>query len=299
MPNFFKTPYWHRLLQPYPEAATSKLFVLFRMQSANCLNCEALLPEAARFCHQCGQKASLHRLSWHDVAHDAVHYFTHADKGIFSLIKALALRTGNVAREYVQGRRKRYFPPLNFFLLVAALFVFMTNVFERFTPTNAAAQQAQIEKMKDPKKKEMLRRMYQRQGKAVQFVGKYSNFISMAATPLIAAIIWLFYKKGTYNYIEHLIANLYATGFTTLVYALLIIPLAYAAGIKGTSLSIAVVYFIFEIVYRSVFYYRFINKGTRASAIKATAASFTAILFWFLLSSTLIGWYMMAGTRFT
>jgi hypothetical protein len=57
-----------------------------------------------------------------------IHYFTHADKGIFQLLKALVTQTGTVAREFVSGKRKKYFPPFNFFLIVAALFVFMGSI---------------------------------------------------------------------------------------------------------------------------------------------------------------------------
>jgi hypothetical protein len=60
-------------------------------------------------------KTDLHRISMHEVVHDGVHYFTHADKGLPQLVRDLVLKGGVVAREFVNGKRKKYFSPLNFF----------------------------------------------------------------------------------------------------------------------------------------------------------------------------------------
>ena len=94
----------------------------------NCLNCNRPLLEGQKFCAFCGQKTALKRLSLFEIWHDVVHYFTHADKGIFQLLKALIVQNGTVAKEFVAGKRKKYFPPLNFFLIVAALYVFMNGI---------------------------------------------------------------------------------------------------------------------------------------------------------------------------
>ncbi len=83
--------------------------------SKECSNCAFILADNFIFCPQCAQKANLHRLSIHEVLHDGVHYFNLADKGLFRLLKDLLIKTGNVAKEYVAGKRKKYFPPLNFF----------------------------------------------------------------------------------------------------------------------------------------------------------------------------------------
>ena len=47
-----------------------------------CLNCDADLQENYRYCPNCSQKKDTHRIHFHDLVHDAVHYVTHADKGV-------------------------------------------------------------------------------------------------------------------------------------------------------------------------------------------------------------------------
>lgn len=44
------------------------------MQQTNCLNCETYLQINQKFCPQCGQKTNIHRLSFHEVSHEAVHF---------------------------------------------------------------------------------------------------------------------------------------------------------------------------------------------------------------------------------
>ena len=100
---------------------------------ANCKNCDIELQPHYDFCPKCSQKTKLHRLSMHEVVHEGIHYFTHADKGLFQLIRDLTIKTGTVAREYAEGKRKKYFSPLNFFLLAATLYVFVINLDQHTT----------------------------------------------------------------------------------------------------------------------------------------------------------------------
>ncbi len=66
------------------------------------------------------------------MGYDTPHYIIHADKSIFHLVGELALRPGAVAREYVEGRRAKYFKPVSFFLIVGTLIVFMATTFHLY-----------------------------------------------------------------------------------------------------------------------------------------------------------------------
>lgn len=116
---------------PYFQVPTNRT-----MYSTNCLNCGSAFTPDAKYCAACGQKAATHRMHFHDIWHDLIHYFTHADKGIFHLLKDLATKPGLVAREFVEGKRQKYFRPLNFFLIVAGLVVFMTSMLGKSTASS-------------------------------------------------------------------------------------------------------------------------------------------------------------------
>jgi hypothetical protein len=267
------------------------------MQAPNCLNCEHPVIQQQNFCSACGQGTAVHRLSLHDVGHDAMHYFAHADKGIFSLLRQLITRPGKVAREYVAGKRKTYFPPLNFFLIVAAFYVFMLNAVAPLSKEHIipAEQRARYENIKDPVTKAQVGAILERRVRSAQFISKYSNFVAMIATPLISLFLWLFYRKGRYNYTEHLVANMYFSGFTVLSFALVFGPIMRLLNLGGGFNAVLLLYFIFEVGYRGTSYYYFIYKKTARSAIKAILASVTVIIIWFILVFAAIYFYVSSG----
>jgi hypothetical protein len=162
-----------------------------------------------------------------------VHYFTHADKGVIHLIKDLFKKTGTVAKEYVAGKRKRYFPPLNFFLLVATIFVLVMGLVTPQPSSNILKDHPELNYIPEAKQKERVIHIYERQQKAVYFLNRYSNVVAMIATPLLCFIFWLFYIKGRYNYTEHLVACMYMTGYTNLLYVVILVPSQYYC-ISGT-----------------------------------------------------------------
>jgi hypothetical protein len=261
--------------------------------TTNCANCDNPLSESFSFCPVCGQKTNLHRLNLYDVWHDAFHYFTHADKGILQLLKALVTKTGTIAREYVGGKRKKYFPPLNFYLIIAAIYVFITGAMPaKLKPANNS-NEAVLSRIKDPVRKEEVRHIFERSEKASVFMSKHSNVIAILALPLIALVFRIFYARGKYNYTEHLVATMYMAGFTNLCYVLVFTPVFTLLNIS--SLNSLPYFVIFQVAYDANFYYHFINRQTTGGAIKAIGASITAIILWTALSYGLITFYITNG----
>lgn len=114
-----------------------------------CLNCGAAL--AGAFCSACGQKAHVHRSVLHAVE-EFVHGILHFDSRFWHTLPLLIFRPGKLTRDYVQGRRARYIPPVAVFLLT----VFSMFLLFAFLPTpgmdlanqalsNTQAADAQVE----------------------------------------------------------------------------------------------------------------------------------------------------------
>ncbi|MFT3794746.1 DUF3667 domain-containing protein [Flavobacterium sp.] len=260
---------------------------------AICKNCDTSYSERYNYCPNCSQKTQLHRLSFHDIVHEAVHYFTHADKGLLQLIRDLFTKRGLVAYEYVNGRRKKYFPPLNFFLIIAAVFVFVSMQGTPQEKADVIQQHPEINKIEDPVKRQHTIAVYQRDDKAARFTSKYSNLMAMCSLPLTALIFWLFYRKNKYNYIEHLVAGIYMTGICLLVYALVIMPLSFAFGFKGEP-AIGL-FFLLQLIYFAVFYYGFLQKTNKWQFAKALGVSFLNLVIWAVVSGSLVRFYITSG----
>jgi Protein of unknown function (DUF3667) len=261
---------------------------------SNCPNCSYTLQKEFAYCPGCSQKTAIHRLTMHDVLHEAVHYFTHADKGIFGLLKDLVLKNGIVAKEYVEGKRKKYFPPLNFYLLVATIFVIIVNLASHHAPVEINKLHPELQSISDPVLKQKLTGIYKRQVRAIAFMNKYSNIVAMIALPLLSTLYFLFYKKGKYNYTEHLTAGMYMMGFSNLIYVCIFIPISYFLGTRpgNSSFMFIASFMITQAAYCTVFYYRFIGKNSFRSLLKASLVSLFVFFFWMTVSSMLIRFYI-------
>ncbi|WEK38104.1 MAG: DUF3667 domain-containing protein [Candidatus Pseudobacter hemicellulosilyticus] len=194
------------------------------MHPANCLNCYQPLATGQSYCAHCGQKAAIHRITLAHFFHEGFHAFTHADKGIFHLLKQLALQPGTVAREYMAGQRKKYFNPFTFFLLVMAVFVLSNSIFTKTGPI-LEPDPAILARIPSEAGRQQYIATIGRAATASGFMSKHGNLVAMIALPFISGITWLFFRRKGYNYAEHLTANMLFIAFNNLFFGLLIFPL--------------------------------------------------------------------------
>ncbi len=86
--------------------------------AANCLNCGFALH--GNHCHQCGQKAKVHR-TLSAFGHDILHSVLHFDGKIWRTLPLLILNPGELTRRYVHGERARFVSPIALFLFTVFL----------------------------------------------------------------------------------------------------------------------------------------------------------------------------------
>ncbi len=130
--------------------------------------------------------------------------FTHTDKGIFHLLKSLATRPGATAREYIGGKRKTYFSPFTFFLIVMGIYVLADAFFIKTPPASGPDQQVLARYTYRSRAASITPPCFNRGNNVRQFMTQKANFVAMVAVPLIALISWLFFYRRGYNYAEHL-----------------------------------------------------------------------------------------------
>jgi hypothetical protein len=83
-----------------------------------CLNCGAEL--TGPYCHQCGQRAHVHKTLtafFHDLAHGVFHL----EGKLWHTIPMLAWRPGELTRRYIDGQRARFVSPIALFLFCVFL----------------------------------------------------------------------------------------------------------------------------------------------------------------------------------
>jgi hypothetical protein len=149
--------------------------------------------------------------------------------------------------------------------------------------------------IKDPVKQKELMGVAERTKKSTYFIAKYANVANMLLTPLFAFILWLFYRKAGYSFIEHLVANLYFFSFTALCYALLVVPWQKQLSLSISSGILLLLVIAFQVLYISFAYYQFINKKGAAQFLKAMVITFFMLLLWSASISLLLNRYIVTG----
>jgi len=171
------------------------------MQTGKCLNCEAELVASNQFCSNCGQKADTHRLNLGHIGHELIHSFFLTYKGFFSLAWEMIYRPGHIAREYVEGKRKKYFSPFSFLVIIVAVSTFFV--------ANWDLMLIDVKKVNPVSK----------------FISQHFNLIIFCTVPLIALFSWLLFKRQGKNYAEHLTLAAFVSGERSLFFTLIVVPL--------------------------------------------------------------------------
>jgi len=89
----------------------------------------------------------------------------------------LLLKSGTVAREYIGGKRKKYFNPFTFFLILAALFILSNTFFSPVSVSRNPEIPVSVQNMPDPVKKAEVIEMIKRGANVRYFTSKYGNIL--------------------------------------------------------------------------------------------------------------------------
>ncbi|GAB3314808.1 hypothetical protein GCM10027299_03420 [Larkinella ripae] len=256
-----------------------------------CPNCSAGLEKPFHYCPNCGQSAHLHRFNLPHIFHEIFHAFTHADKGVLYLVKSLTLKPGVVAREYIlEGKRKKYFNPFTFLLLVLGLAVFVNSYFKPYFRGDNAKPSASAHAQ--PGSASPADAIQQRKENIATLLNKRANLIAFAAIPIFTLIFWLFFFRSGINYAEHLVANVFFAGYFQLVAVVVTVILSlfdrYISTINEQQL-------VFQLIYLPIGYYQFMNYHRPVKFLVTLLASLLALGVWVLLSSQAIRFYIQYG----
>lgn len=248
-----------------------------------CANCEA--PLSGPYCSQCGQRhePAMHSF-WHFMR-EAFEDFTHADSRLWQTLGALLFRPGFLTREFLQGRRARYLPPVRLYLVLSLAFFVIAGILTSYSRTSAAnvptateAGQACDEVPQELPWLNAYRARFQAGClAAIEDGGKSVNesvlhnvpramFVFL---PLLGLVMKALYRRRRRHYVEHLLFFVHNHAFIFLVlavYALLgaILPASVTTVLGGTLWIYVALYF-----YASM--RRVYGQGWMATAGKLTA----------------------------
>jgi len=83
------------------------------------------------YCNNCGQKSNVGNINFKNTINDVLNGLFQIDKGFFFTIKELFIRPGNSIKQYIEGKRKKYFNPFSYIIICSLIFI-LINYFTTY-----------------------------------------------------------------------------------------------------------------------------------------------------------------------
>lgn len=96
-----------------------------------CLNCELDLTKEDNFCSGCGQKNHATRLKIRAFLDEVFNSIFNIDARIWLTLKTAFINVGQLAKEFNQGKRKKYVPPVQFYLFASLIYFLILGIFAK------------------------------------------------------------------------------------------------------------------------------------------------------------------------
>ena len=177
--------------QPSPAVVARDASPLTSFEPARCTNCDATF--ATPFCGSCGQKRAV-RLTTRGLLGETFAHVAELDLAFVRTFRALWRGPGRVAREYVDGARKRWSSPAKYAFFSFTAYIVAVNLFrlELVPPNSPFARPEQM-----------------RVFRIVFSVVGYLLFVNLIP---VSALQRLLFRRDRFNALESYVFGLYTYG---------------------------------------------------------------------------------------
>ena len=100
-------------------------------EDKKCQNCNAFVRK--RFCPRCGQENIETRQPFHYLFTHFIEDLVHYDGSFWKTVKHLLLKPGLLTKEYLDGKRKKYVPPVKLYIFVSFFVFFIGGIISNIT----------------------------------------------------------------------------------------------------------------------------------------------------------------------
>lgn len=176
-------------------------FFYFRFQMESCKNCNATLN--GNYCSQCGQKHTTGRIFFSDVKDDFFTYFIDLSSPLPRTAIGMLTQPGKLIRRYIKGERKKFYQPVQYFVLSVAFYYFVRWL-TQYDPVDIGYQ---LSGATPPDPAQMNLRE-----KTSVFMSKHVNLLLFLLIGISSGFFRLFFRKAEVNYTEYLVFGFYTVG---------------------------------------------------------------------------------------
>ncbi|MEO5968145.1 MAG: DUF3667 domain-containing protein [Ferruginibacter sp.] len=178
-----------------------------------CKNCNNQLE--GNFCSNCGQNSNVGKIDFKYVINDIPDSIFQVNSGLFFTVKELFLRPGKSIREFIIGKRKRFFKPIAYVLLISTLYALLSMLVEQGTVLGEVVRGMSQAFKTDDK--------YTSVTKLFDWIINNHAYSTIILLPFLSLASYLAFFKCKFNYFEHFILNAYITAQQALIYSFFVI----------------------------------------------------------------------------
>ena len=186
----------------------------------SCLNCGSTL--TGNYCQECGQSAKVKRISFKETIDDFFSSTFALEGPLLFTLRSLIVNPGRMFRGFIGGKRKTYYKPVAFFIVLTAFYLIIQALIG-YDPLEGQFQ-PDTEKMHPRARMSM---------EAARYMVSHINHIMLILVFGMALNMKLFFRKR-YNYTEYLIMAFYITGIYILYGSAMMVMEKYVVDIPKT-----------------------------------------------------------------
>jgi hypothetical protein len=248
-------------------------------KTTTCPNCEK--ETFGNFCHHCGQKQGINRLTWGSVFGELQKRWFGFDNNFLRTVKDLTIKPHKVVEASIEGVRVRYIGPVGYYFLMLTIYVliisfldidinqFYESMNQSFNPEVSAEQQALQKDWNN-------------------FVNNNFRIVAFLMMPFFILGIWIVFKNKGYNFLETAVLNFYGQGHPMLVSIVMMV--VYKFTNDGASLlTMTAITYLYLLVVITLFY-----KGNKLwnfiKGIFGILLGFILLMLFTVAVVFLIGW---------
>ncbi|MEO1214563.1 MAG: DUF3667 domain-containing protein [Bacteroidota bacterium] len=208
------------------------------------------------FCQHCGQRTNVGRIDFYYLAHEIPNSVFQLDRGFFFTVKELFTRPGHSIREFISGKRKYFYKPIAYLLITTTFYILstflmgtntlMVDLLIGFKSGMEASDSSQGQGM-------------------VDWVIRNQTYLTFLVLPLFSLASYLTFARSGYNYVEHLVLNLYITGQQMIIYLIFVFFIVEENVWMATPIILAITYNIWT--YLQFFKEKSLGKKTLLIAL--------------------------------
>ena len=192
--------------------------------AVHCVNCGAAV--SGRYCAECGEPASPHDYSIKHFAEELVEEFTHVDGRAAWSFRALLLYPGQLARDFLEGRRKKQVGPVRLFIICNIVY-FLVQPFTLFAPFTSTLGIQTHARSWSPFAQELVDAKVAARGSTLEdYAATFDatahlqgKTLVILMVPLFALGAWALHGRTRRFYAEHLVVSFYTFAFLLLWFA--------------------------------------------------------------------------------